>query len=196
MGLCVRRSITWEFVLPYSRGLFFSSQLLRWTLWSLKMTSRHHEDVLRNPAGRRTLRWKIKHEYCPNPAGIWRRTEREHRSETLLFFITFERFFGKMSCRTTVPGRGSLYLRSLLIERRFSQRKTLRTSYGFRCWFDCLFSSTELLQVNSDARTRHLLHLRDPLIEQHFQLEYNLYEFSRIPDASVAPLCSRRFTTV
>ena len=63
--------------------------------------------------------------------------------------------------------RHSLHLRSLLSEQRFSDSKTLRTSYGLRCWSDCLFSSAELLQVDSVARTRHSLHLRDPLFEQH-----------------------------
>ena len=87
--------------------------------------------------------------------------------------------------------RHSLHLRSLLIKRHFSEHKTLRTPYSSRCWSDCWFSSAELLQVDSGARTRHSLHLRDPLIEQHFSLDANLF---LNPDASVAPLCSRRFT--
>ena len=62
----------------------------------------------------------------------------------------------------------SLHLRSLLIERHFSERETLRTPYSSRCWSDRWFSSEELLQVDSGARTRHSLHLRDPLIRTAF----------------------------
>ena len=39
-------------------GVGFCAKLLRWTPWSFEMTPRHHGGVLRNPAGRRTLRWK------------------------------------------------------------------------------------------------------------------------------------------
>ena len=66
--------------------------------------------------------------------------------------------------------RHSLHLRSLLIERHFSEPQPHRTSYGLRCWSDRLFSSEDFLQVDSVARTRHSLDLRSLLIEQHSSL--------------------------
>ena len=52
----------------------------------------------------------------------------------------------------------------------FSEPQPHRTSYSLRCWFDRLFSSEDFLQVDSAARTRHLLDLRSLLIEQHSSL--------------------------
>ena len=63
--------------------------------------------------------------------------------------------------------RHSLHLRSLLIERHFSELQPHRISYGLRCWSDRLFSSEDFLQVDSVARTRHSLDLRSLLKEQH-----------------------------
>jgi hypothetical protein len=76
-------------------GPGFSPNLLRWTPWSFEMTPRHHGGVLRNPAGRRTLRWKKNPEYRPEPAGTGRRTGRRKRSETSPLFPDVRTFLRK-----------------------------------------------------------------------------------------------------
>ena len=55
----------------------------------------------------------------------------------------------RTSCRSVCVARARLLrdLRSLLIERHFSERQYHRTSYGLRCWSDRLFSSEDFSQV-------------------------------------------------
>ena len=143
--LCLRRPLLWAFV-PLSSSFMgvcasvpsrpgFAPNLLRWTPWSFEMTPRHHGGVLRNPLGAELSDGgNLRSAFRVGSAAKVPRAQGVILCFSAIFFLWED----SCKCRGALTWH-SLHLRSLLIERHFSEHRrnscrwTAVPARGTRC---------------------------------------------------------------